>query len=132
MDRFTGATSWRLDYIRFAQLKTNVVHYTEITNTNVMTWAWQEVNCRYLSKTNGCDARSTRLSYLLKIQEMLISIMFGQMDDAHDRLPQSNWVGGGRNYDLEICKQVVSRRQDRLASMHTSTYKAKTLGGEPR
>lgn len=43
---------------------------------------------------------------------------------AHDELcaPQPNWKGVGEgNYYMEICKQGVSRRGGRLASMHTST-----------
>lgn len=57
---------------------------------------------------------------------MLISIMFGQMDDAHfahDKLcvPQANWAGRQSNSYKEIYKQGVSGCRGRLALMHTST-----------
>lgn len=52
-----------------------------------------------------------------------MSIMFGQMDGAHDKQCALwlNWAGEGAIMYLEICEQGVSGRRGRLASMHTST-----------
>lgn len=89
--------TWLSEDNMCGQLMTNATHYTEITNTNVTTWAWQELNWGNLSYTNWSDATSMQLSCLLASHEMLISIMFAlrQMDDAHDKLCllRPNWVG---------------------------------------
>lgn len=91
---------------------TDVAHYTEITNPNVTTCACGELQVFELPKLMLCYIKARR--------ETLIGIMFSQMDDAHDKL------GGGKtNYRLEMCKQSVSRRQHRLASMPTSSSEGK-------